>query len=255
MEKLYPVICLSAWGAVPDDLDFEFNPIRDTSDEERASLIQQTASAINSVFQSGIISQQTALKELRQAGKSFGMWTNITDEDIENAADQPQGGEEEGGEEGAPGEEEEEAEGGGMESLLQGLAGKAEESPEQATTKDATWRKEDHPQGEGGKFVPKGGGSSAESAPAQQESSKKRRTTKKSKGSGGVKVSKKEYAQLTSHIMQNATPEQRKSPVMTTEMGGYRYTLEKNDDYNILCITKKEKVNAGRNRSKGRKKK
>lgn len=255
LEKLYPVICLSAWGAVPDDLDFEFNPIRDTSDEERASLIQQTASAINSVFQSGIISQQTALKELRQAGKSFGMWTNITDEDIENAADQPQGGEEEGGEEGAPGEEEEEAEGGGMEYLLQGLAGKAEESPEQATTKDATWRKEDHPQGEGGKFVPKGGGSSAESAPAQQESSKKRRTTKKSKGSGGVKVSKKEYAQLTSHIMQNATPEQRKSPVMTTEMGGYRYTLEKNDDYNILCITKKEKVNAGRNRSKGRKKK
>lgn len=131
LEKLYPVICLSAWGAVPDDLDFEFNPIRDTSDEERASLIQQTASAINSVFQSGIISQQTALKELRQAGKSFGMWTNITDEDIENAADQPQGGEEEGGEEGAP-EEEGGDEGGGMEALLQGLAGQAEESPEQS---------------------------------------------------------------------------------------------------------------------------
>ncbi len=116
---------------MPDDLDFEFNPIRDTSDEERASLIQQTASAINSVFQSGIISQQTALKELRQAGKSFGMWTNITDEDIENAADQPQGGEEEGGEEGVP-EEEGGDEGGGMEALLQGLAGQAEESPEQS---------------------------------------------------------------------------------------------------------------------------
>ncbi len=131
LEKLYPVICLSAWGAVPDDLDFTFKPIRDTSDEERASLIQQTSSAINSVYQSGIISQKTALKELRQSGESLGMWTNITDEDIENAEDQPQGGEEEGGEGGTSGEEEEGEEGGGMEALLQGLAGQAEESPEQ----------------------------------------------------------------------------------------------------------------------------
>ncbi|MBR2800343.1 MAG: DUF1073 domain-containing protein [Oscillospiraceae bacterium] len=93
MEKLLPVLCLSAWGAIPDDLDFEFNPIRDTSDEERAGLIQQTANAINSVFNSGIISQKTALLELRQSGTEFGMWTNITDEDIENADDEasPQG--------------------------------------------------------------------------------------------------------------------------------------------------------------------
>lgn len=72
LEKLLPVLCLSVWGAVPDDLDFEFNPIRDMSDEERAGYIQQTAGAINSVFQSGIISQQTALKELRQSGIEVG---------------------------------------------------------------------------------------------------------------------------------------------------------------------------------------
>lgn len=96
MDKLIPIMCLSCWGVIPDDLDFEFEPIRDTSDEERANLIQQTSGAINSVFQSGIISQKTALKELRQSGEAIGMWTNITDEDIENADDQPQGGEEEG---------------------------------------------------------------------------------------------------------------------------------------------------------------
>lgn len=98
LEKLLPVLCVSAWGAVPDDLDFEFNPIRDTSDEERAGLIQQTANAINSVFNSGIISQKTALQELRQSGTEYGMWTNITDEDIDNADDEaaPQGEGEEG---------------------------------------------------------------------------------------------------------------------------------------------------------------
>lgn len=55
--------------------------------------------------------------------------------------------------------------------------------------------------------------------------------------------------------MQYATPAQRKEPIMTTEMGGYRYTIEKTEDYDILRIIDKVKVNAGCNRSKGRKKK
>ena len=78
-------MCVSLWGAVPDDLDFEFNPVRDTSEEERANLIQQSADAILNVYNAGLISQQTALKELRQSGVAYSMWSNITDEDIENA--------------------------------------------------------------------------------------------------------------------------------------------------------------------------
>ena len=118
LEKLLPVMCMSAWGAVPDDLDFEFNPIRDTSDEERAGLIQQTASAIVSVYQAGIIAQQTALKELRQSGSTYGMWGQITDEEVAAASDMPQGGEE-----GPPGGE--------MPGMPGVLPGQAEETPEQ----------------------------------------------------------------------------------------------------------------------------
>lgn len=118
LEKLLPVMCMSAWGAVPDDLDFEFNPIRDTSDQERAGLIQQTASAIVSVYQAGIISQPTALKELRQSGSTYGMWGQITDEEVEAASDMPQGGEE-----GPPGGE--------MPGMPGMLPGQAEETPEQ----------------------------------------------------------------------------------------------------------------------------
>lgn len=87
LEKLLPIMCLSTWGAIPDDLNFVFNPIRDTSEEERANLIQQGSAAIVSVYQSGLISQRTALQELRQSGSSYGMWSNITDEDIANADD------------------------------------------------------------------------------------------------------------------------------------------------------------------------
>jgi len=87
LEKLLPILCISVWGMVPDDLDFDFNPVRDTSEEERANLIQQGSAAIVSVFQSGLISQKTALKELRQSGATYGMWSNITDEDIDKADD------------------------------------------------------------------------------------------------------------------------------------------------------------------------
>ena len=97
LERLVPVECMSVFGAVPDDLNIDFAPIRDTSDEERASMIQQTSSAINSIYQSGLISQRTALKELRDAGEPLGMWTNITDEDIEEASDVSGGEEEQGG--------------------------------------------------------------------------------------------------------------------------------------------------------------
>lgn len=85
LEKLLPVLFMSALGAVPDDWDVEFNPVAETSEEEKANLVKQSADAIISVFQSGLISQQTALKELRQSGMAYGMWSNITDEDIENA--------------------------------------------------------------------------------------------------------------------------------------------------------------------------
>ena len=85
-------MCISVWGMVPDDLDFDFNPVRDTSEQERANLIQQGSAAIVSVFQSGLISQKTALKELRQSGATYGMWSNITDEDIDNADDQSDAG-------------------------------------------------------------------------------------------------------------------------------------------------------------------
>ncbi len=98
IEKLLPVMCMSVFGKIPDDLDFDFNPVCETSEEQRSALIQQSSGAIVSVFQSGLISQRTALMELRQSGVALNMWSNITDEDIENAETEtnPQG-EEEGG--------------------------------------------------------------------------------------------------------------------------------------------------------------
>lgn len=87
LERLMPIVAMSTWGMIPDDIDFEFNPVGNTSEQERANLIQQTAAAIVSVYQSAAISQKTALKELKKTGAKYGMWDSITDEDIEKADD------------------------------------------------------------------------------------------------------------------------------------------------------------------------
>ena len=86
LEKLLPVLFLSALGAIPDDWNLEFEPVAETSEQQKADLIRQSAESIVSVFRSGLISRQTALKELRQSGMAYGMWSNITDEDIEAAS-------------------------------------------------------------------------------------------------------------------------------------------------------------------------
>ena len=85
LDRLLPIMCISEFGAIPDDLEFEFEPVRRPSEEEKKNILTQTTSAINSVYQSGIISQQIALKELRESSRATGMWNNITDEDIEKA--------------------------------------------------------------------------------------------------------------------------------------------------------------------------
>jgi len=82
LDKLLPVMCMSEFGAIPDDLDYSFNPIRNPSDKDIADLVEQKTNALVNLYNAGIISQKTALQELRQMSDTTGMFTNITDEQI-----------------------------------------------------------------------------------------------------------------------------------------------------------------------------
>lgn len=94
LEKLLPVMSMSLWGEIPEDIEIVFEPLGTTTPSEKATIMSQAASPIIQAFTSGLISQKLALMELRASGKPINAWTNITDEDIENADDQPTGGEE-----------------------------------------------------------------------------------------------------------------------------------------------------------------
>lgn len=92
-EKLLPIMFLSLFGRVPEDLNFEFNSLESSSELEKAELSAKKTSNITQVFGAGLISQQTALKELRQLTEFTGDWSNITDEEINKAKTEvePQG--------------------------------------------------------------------------------------------------------------------------------------------------------------------
>ena len=85
IERLLPILCMSEFSAVPDDIDFEFEPVRRPSEEEKKTIATQTTASLAEMFNAGIVSQKIVLKELRDSSRSTGMWNNITDEDIERA--------------------------------------------------------------------------------------------------------------------------------------------------------------------------
>lgn len=84
-DRLLPVMCMSLFGAIPDDLDYDFVSSRRPTEEERKNISTQVSTAVIGAYNAGIIHQRTALKELRESSDITGMWNNITDEDIENA--------------------------------------------------------------------------------------------------------------------------------------------------------------------------
>lgn len=128
LDKLLPIVCMSALGAVPDDLDYIFNPVRRPSNDEKQSLGSQQTAAVVQAYTAGLVSEKTALRELQGSSKLTGMWTNITDKQIEAASDQPEAA----GEMDIP----------GMSSM---------------ETQDSDFEESKHPRNDDGKFT--GGGS------------------------------------------------------------------------------------------------
>lgn len=85
LEKLFPVICTSCFGAIPDDFEFEFNPVRSSSEAERADLAKNIVDSVLAAYSSEIIDKATAMKELRKSSAATGLFTDITDEQIDAA--------------------------------------------------------------------------------------------------------------------------------------------------------------------------
>ena len=85
MERLLPIMALSAWGTVPDDMDVDFPPLQTPDSNEVADITEKKTQAVLSVYQSDLIDAATAQKELKALADETGMYNTISDEAIEQA--------------------------------------------------------------------------------------------------------------------------------------------------------------------------
>lgn len=82
LEKLLPIMAMSAWGAVPDNLQIDFPPLWTPTAKEVADIAKAKAEAIVSTYQAGLLNVDTAQKELKKLEDETGLWGSITDDEI-----------------------------------------------------------------------------------------------------------------------------------------------------------------------------
>jgi hypothetical protein len=77
-------------GDVPKDLEFKFTPLWQMTAMDKANIAKTNAETILGAYEGGLTSRESALKELRDSSADTGIFSNITDEEIEEAAnDEP----------------------------------------------------------------------------------------------------------------------------------------------------------------------
>ena len=90
MEVVLKVLWRSTFGApAPKDLQFKFTPLWQQTPSDKANNSKTVAETITGAFEAGLIDKETAVKELRDSSADTGVFSNITDEDIEEAAAEP----------------------------------------------------------------------------------------------------------------------------------------------------------------------
>ena len=82
---LLPLIGLSTWGKIPNDLDFEFEEMASMDESQKTQIVQQKTQIVVEAFNSNLITQDVAQKELKNLSEKYGMFDNITDEMIEQS--------------------------------------------------------------------------------------------------------------------------------------------------------------------------
>ena len=88
IERLLPIMALSAWGVIPDDLDIKFPAMQTADAKEQSEIIERNTASILSVYQNDLMDAATAMQELQAMGEETGIFSKISDEAIEAARGQ-----------------------------------------------------------------------------------------------------------------------------------------------------------------------
>lgn len=82
LERLLPVLCMSALGGIPEDIEIDFPPLKTPTPTERAEIGKTKAEAVLAAFQANALPLDTTLQELKAIGGETGLFASITDDQI-----------------------------------------------------------------------------------------------------------------------------------------------------------------------------
>lgn len=88
MHVIVRAAALSEGRKLPDKFKIVFRPLWQLSEEQKSEVASRDTETVLKAEERGVVSQQVALKELKQTSKITGRFTNVTDEDIEAASDE-----------------------------------------------------------------------------------------------------------------------------------------------------------------------
>lgn len=88
LERLLPVLALSAWGEVPDDLDIAFPPLQTPDSKEVAEIAEKKTGAVVMAYQSDLLDSATAQMELQSLSDDAGLFSNISEDSIKQGKGQ-----------------------------------------------------------------------------------------------------------------------------------------------------------------------
>lgn len=90
VQKVYGLLYRSVIGSEPPSgFGIEFCPLWLLSNKEKAEIAESIGRSVSQQVGDGTIDRATALKELRQSSKITGIYTNISDDDIKEAEEEP----------------------------------------------------------------------------------------------------------------------------------------------------------------------
>lgn len=88
-QLILQVLWRSVYGKpAPKDLQFEFVPLWQMSALDKATIGKTNTEAIIGAYESGLTSRKTAMQELRESSGDTGLFSNISDEEIDEAGNE-----------------------------------------------------------------------------------------------------------------------------------------------------------------------
>jgi len=82
---IYKVLAASCGVEVPEDFGVTFRSLWQLDDKEKAEIASSVSTSVTNAEQNGTIDRATSLKELKQSSRVTGIFSNITEEMIEEA--------------------------------------------------------------------------------------------------------------------------------------------------------------------------